>query len=181
MRSIFMRGKLPFEPGTVLLLPPLPVLPWCLLLMATCLRSLIPSRLAPWRGDCAHCALHGKRCSYASLPAVNDDLGTDEGGAAHTCGRAAAQAIWFATLREKLPRRLRQLCLARLEAVMTQGGGGEAKASPSKAECLADGAALTWPKPRPKMRLKELKERAAARAGGGGTRAGAAARAAAAR
>ena len=109
------------------------------------------------------------------MPHHNDDLGTDEGGAAHTCGRAAAQAVWFATLREKLPPRLRQLCLARLEAVIMQpsqqGGGGGATTSPAKAECLAEGAALTWPKPRPKMRLKELKERAAARVASGGARA----------
>lgn len=94
------------------------------------------ARLAPWRGACAACALGGRRCSYASLPNFNAELGTDESGAAHTCGRAAAQQIWFETLREKLPRRLRSLCLARLEVATANATG----------VCLDKGQLLTWPR-----------------------------------
>jgi hypothetical protein len=93
------------------------------------------SRLSPWRGDCARCALRGKRCSYSSLPSFNAALGTNEGGAVHTCGRAAAQAVWFSTLRERVPEHLRSLCLTKLE---------EATAA-ANASCLEANQKLTWP------------------------------------
>lgn len=99
------------------------------------------SRLAPWRGDCARCALRGKLCNYSSLPAYSAALGIDEATAPHTCGRAAAQLIWFDILvrGRALPPRLRNLCLARLEAATAH----------ARASCTPRNRPLVWKYGRP--------------------------------
>ena len=71
------------------------------------------------------------------MPAFNAELGAGEAEAAHTCGRAAAQAFWFSTIKDRLPENVRRLCVARLREATANATG----------QCLEGNQTLTWRHP----------------------------------